>query len=411
MPTDWLLALLDVAAIAAIAWLGGAVVRRLHQPSIVGEMAAVFGAGLLLGGQIADVVPGQQAEGRIAAIFPETAVTLVTGVGGLGLVLYMLLVGITIDPSRMRERAGAIVLLASATVGAMLALALVAGPLLADAGGWKPPGVGGGAFVLALAAALTANGLPIVARILEDRVMAHSLVGSVVILAGTFATALALIGAAVAISGGDAAAGGRVGVRVCAGLVLLALAFAISRARWFALGPGVAVAAVVGLAVASALAGDMLLSSLLIGPLLVGVAISRSGVTAAAVERLLGHVVRRVGLPVFLGLAALHTDLRALGSDAVAPVLALLGAVVALKLAAAYLAARTGGFEPTDARAIGALMQCGGVMTIAISLEVLQAHLIDVRMHATLTLIGLATTIAAGPLLPPAWRRRRPAFR
>jgi hypothetical protein len=51
-------------------------------------------------------------------------------------------------------------------------------------------------------------------------------------------------------------------------------------------------------------------------------------------------------------------------------------------------------------------MQCGGVMTIAISLETLHAHLIDTRMHATLTVIGLATTIAAGPLLPRA--RRRP---
>ena len=45
-------------------------------------------------------------------------------------------------------------------------------------------------------------------------------------------------------------------------------------------------------------------------------------------------------------------------------------------------------------------MQCGGVMTIAVSLDVLDAHLIGARMHATLTLIGLVTTIAAGPLLP-----------
>ena len=39
-------------------------------------------------------------------------------------------------------------------------------------------------------------------------------------------------------------------------------------------------------------------------------------------------------------------------------------------------------------------------MTIAISLDLLDAHVIGARMHATLTLIGLVTTIAAGPLLP-----------
>ena len=155
MHADWLLAVLDIAAIVAIAWVGGIAAQRLRQPRIAGEMAAIFLVGLLLGGRIADVVPGQHAEGRIAALFPEAAVTLVTIVGGLGLVLYMLLIGITIDRGPLRERAGATVALALAlaTAGAMLALALVAGPLLADAGGWKPDGVAQSAFVLALAGA------------------------------------------------------------------------------------------------------------------------------------------------------------------------------------------------------------------------------------------------------------------
>lgn len=352
-------------------------------------------------------MPGQQAEGRIAVLFPETAVTLVTVVGGLGLVLYMLLVGITIDLAPLRERAGAIVGLAVASVGAMLALALVVGPLLADAGGWKPAGVAQSAFVLALAAALGANGLPIVARILEDRAMAHSAVGSMVIVAATGATTLALIAAAIAISGGDAPAGGRVALRMGAGLALLALVLAVSRTCWFVLGPSVTVCVVAALAGATALAGDQLLASLLVGPLVVGVAVSKGGGTGIGLERCLGAAVRRVGLPVFLGLAALHTDLRELHSGVLAAVLALLAAVIAIKAGAVYAVARTAGFDSADARVLGALMQCGGVMTIAISLDLLEAHVIDTRMHATLTLIGLGTSIAAGPLLPRTEGRRR----
>jgi Kef-type K+ transport system membrane component KefB len=90
----------------------------------------------------------------------------------------------------------------------------------------------------------------------------------------------------------------------------------------------------------------------------------------------------------------------------IVPVLAILAAVIAIKLAVSYVAARIAGFESGDARAIGALMQCGGVMTIAISLNVLDARVIGVRMHATLTLVGLLTTALAGPLLPRAWHRR-----
>lgn len=408
MPPDWLLAVLDVAAIVVVAWLGGRLMRWLGQPRIAGEMAAVFAAVLLLGGRIADVVPGQQAGGRIGDLFPEAAVTLVTVLGGLGLILYMLLIGISIDPAPVRERASAIALLAATTIASMVALALVVGPLLIEAGGWKPAGVSDGAFVLALAAGLAANGVPIVARILEDRAMAHSAVGAVVIVAATCVTALALIGSAVAIDGGDVPAGGRVALRVGVGVLVLALVVALARWRRFALSPGVALVVVVVLAVLSGLAGDALLSSLLIGPLVIGLAVRAGGTTALAVERCLGGAVRRVLLPVFLGLAALHTDLRELGADVLAPVLALVAAVTATKLAVGIAAARVAGFDGGDARAVGALLQCGGIMTIAISLDVLDAGIIDGRMHATLTLVGLVSTIAAGLLLPRAWSRRRP---
>jgi len=402
VPPDGLLAVLDVAAIAVVAYLGGLLMQSLGQPRIAGEMAAVFAAGLLLGGQIADVVPGQQAGGRIADLFPDMAVAVVTVVGGLGLILYMLLVGITIDPERMRQRAGAIALLTVSAIGSMVLLALVGGPLLVAAGGWKPAGVSDGAFIIALAAALAANGVPIVARILEDRAMS-SAVGAIVIDAATCITGLALIGAAVAIDGGDVPAGGRVALRASVGLLVLALVLAVVRSRRFAVGPAVAVAGAVALAVLSGVAGDALLSSLLIGPLAIGVAVRKGGATALAVERCLGLLVRRVMLPVFLGLAALHTDLRELGADALAPALALLAMAIAIKPVVAYAAARAAGFAVADARAIGALLQCGGVMTIAISLDLLDAHVIDARLHATLTLVGLVSTIAAGPLLPRTW--------
>ena len=403
---NWLLAVLDVAAIAALAWLGGMLMQWVGQPRIAGEMAAVFAAGLLLGGQIADVVPGQDAGGRIGDLFPDAAVTLVTVVGGLGLILYMLMIGITIDPARMRERLGAIALLTASTIASMVLLALVAGPLFIEAG-WRPAGVSDGAFVIALAAGLAANGVPIVARVLEERAMAHSTVAAVVIVAATCVTALALIGSAVAIDGGDVPAGGRVALRVGVGVLVLALVLALARWQRFALPPVVALVGVVALAVLSGLVGDALLSSLLIGPLVIGVAIRTGGATALAVERRLGGVVRRVMLPVFLGLAALHTDLRELGADVLVPVLALVTAVTAVKLAVGCAAARVAGFDRADARAIGALLQCGGIMTIAISLDVLDAGVIDARMHATLTLIGLVSTLAAGPLLPLSWNRRR----
>ena len=191
--------------------------------------------------------------------------------------------------------------------------------------------------------------------------MAHSAVGSIVIVAATGATALALIAAAIAISGGDAPAGGRVALRVGAGLVLLALVLAVARRRWFVLGPSVTVGAVVALAVAAALAGDELLSSLLVGPLIVGVAVRTGGGTGVGLERVprrRGAARRPAGLPRARGAA--HRPARA-GLRRRSPrCWRLLAAVIAIKAGAGYAAARMAGFDAADARAIGALMQCGG---------------------------------------------------
>ena len=402
MPPDWLLVVVDLVLIVAVAQLGGTIAARLGQPRIAGEMLAVVCLGpTVLGGRIAEIVPGQSGHGAVNALFPEPVVSVLALVGGLGLVLYMLLVGITIDPAPLRRCAGAIGLLGAAIVGSTAAMALVAGPWLVEAGGWKPAGVAQGAFVLALAAGLAANGVPIVARILEERGLVRSAVGAVVIVSAACVTALALIASAVAIDGGDAAAGGRVGVRIAGGLLVLVVVLALVRARRLALPPAVAVAAVLALAVASAVAGDRLISSALIGPLVVGVAVPAGSAAARVVEAWLGYVVRRVLLPVFLGVAALHTDLRELG-DVLGPALAIIAAVMAIKLAVGHLAARLAGFDAGEARAIGALLQCGGIMTIAISLDVLQAGVIGLRLHATLTLVGLISTLVAGPLLARA---------
>jgi Kef-type K+ transport system membrane component KefB len=403
VPPDWLLAPFDVVAVAAVAWLGGTVMGWLRHPSIAGEMAAVFAAGLLLGGQIADVVPGRQAGGRIAELFPPAGVALITVVGGLGLILYMLLVGATIDPGPVRERAGTIAVLAATTTGAMGALAVVAGPLLADAGGWMPANIDRSTFVIALGAGLAASGVPIVARILEDRAMRHSPVGCIVIVAGTAVTALALLASAVAIDGGDAHAAGRGALRAGAASAALIVVVALAR-RWRPrITPTIGSAVVPAIALLAAMASDWLLSSLLIGPLVIGLLVRRAGPTAVVLERRLGWAVRRVGLPAFLGLAALHTDLHELRSGMLAAALLLVIAVVVIKLAIGYGVARLAGLASDDALATGALLQCGGIVTIAISLDLHEAAVIGPRMQAAFALIGLLTTVAAGPLLPRAW--------
>jgi Kef-type K+ transport system membrane component KefB len=406
--TDWLLAPVGLALIVAAAYAGAELATRLGQPRIAGQLIGVVFVGpTVLGGQIDGVVEGATASGAAGALFPAASVGVLAVVGSIGLILYMLLVGLTIQPRPMLRRAGTIALLTVTVSAGTAVVALVAAPWLREDGGWQGPSADGSAFALALAAALIANGVPVVARILEERGLLETELGAITISSAACITTLALVVAGVAVKGGDLGAAERLLLILAAAAALVAAATAIARSRTLPLAAPVAIALLLGLALAAGIAGRSLVGTALVGPLVVGICAPGTSAAAAFVQERLGRLVRDVLLPVFLGFAALHTNLRELGPDVLAPVAAILVAVTAVKLAAAYTTGRATGFARGDAGALAAMLQCGGIMTIAISLTVLDAGLITTRLHAALTLAGLLTTVAAGPLLRLARGRPR----
>jgi Kef-type K+ transport system membrane component KefB len=392
--SDWLLALAGVAIVVAVAYAGAQVATLLRQPRIAGQFVAVVLIGpTVLGGRIDD------------ALFPARSVDVLGVLGTVGLMLYMLLVGLTIDPAPLARRAGTIALLTISAVVSTVAVALVAGPWLRDAGGWMAAGAHGSEFVVALTAALVASGVPVVARILEERALLRTEVGAIVVTTSGLVTTLALVASGVAVKGGGAGTLERFGVILTVAALLVAVLVPLARANQQRLAGGAAVVLLLATALAAGIAGRSLLGTALLGPLVVGVFAEGGGTVAAGIERRAGLLVREVLLAIFLGYAALHTNLRELGPDLVT-VAAILGAVTAARLAAGYGAGRLAGFGHADAGTIAAMLQCGGVMTIAISLAVLDADLITTRMNAALTLAGLATTVIAGPLMGLARRGR-----
>jgi len=394
------LLLLDLALIVVVVRCGGALAVRCGQPRIAGQIVGAIVVGpTALGGQIDGVVDGAVASGLVGSVFPGAVVDALSLLGALGMILYMLLVGLTIDPLPMRRRVGPILAMSIGVIVSMALLALVAAPYLESDGGWKASGVTSLAFLLALVAGLAAQGVPITALILEERRMLTSEIGAIAIATGACVVTVALIVSGVAIQGGDAGALEHLLLIVGIAAVVVAIAAPLGRSRWVRLPPRVAVGVLLAIALASGIAGKGLIGTVLIGPLIVGIAVRNAGFSAVFLEEHLGAVVRGVLLPVFLGVAALHTNLRELRVEMLLPVAGLIAAVVLLKLGGATASARAVGLDRGQARVMGAMLQCGGVMTIAVSLDVLQAGIITTRTHAMLTLVGIVTTVTAGPLL------------
>ena len=398
---DALLVALDLALVVIAARCVGALAVRFGEPRIAGEMiGAILVGPTVLGGQIAGVVDGAVAGGTVGALFPAVGVDILTVVGSVGMILYVLLVGMTIEAAPMARRAGTILLQALAVFAAAGVVGVLAASWLGSGGGWRGPDATALAFGLGLSAALATQGIPIASRILEERGFMRTEIGATIIAIGASVTTLALVIAGVAIRGGDRAAVAELALIVAAGAIVVAIAAPLGHSRWMRLSPRLAVAVLLAIALGAGAAGEALLGTVLIGPLVVGIAVRSAGFSATFLEARLGTLVRGVLLPVFLGVAALHANLRELlHADALPQALAIVATIIVAKTAVAVAGARAAGFDRREGLVVGALIQCGGVMTIAISLDLLHAGIVTTRTHALLTLVGLVTTLIAGPML------------
>ena len=97
-----MLLLLQLVVLLAAAKLCGALVRRIGQPAVVGEMAA----GLLLG----PLVFGAWWPQAHATLFPAASLPVLSGLGTLGVTLFMFIVGAELrapEGSRRQVRAAA----------------------------------------------------------------------------------------------------------------------------------------------------------------------------------------------------------------------------------------------------------------------------------------------------------------
>jgi predicted Kef-type K+ transport protein len=157
-----------VLATLAATRITGAVARRLGQPRVIGEMLA----GILLGPSVL----GWFAPGIEAALFPTGGLSHLNALGQFGLILFMFLVGLAVDLGELRHRGHAAVLISH--VG--IAVPVFLGVLLATKmyGRLSPPGVSFPVFALFLGAAMSITAFPVLAKILAERGMLRSPVGT-----------------------------------------------------------------------------------------------------------------------------------------------------------------------------------------------------------------------------------------
>ena len=161
--------LTQIIAILAMAGLFRRLFRRLGQPPVMGEMVA----GIVMGPSVLGLVHPP----AVAFLFPATSMETLRQLSQIGVVLFMFIVGMELNVRQLKEKGSAAVMISHASIivpfllGTALSLFLYRD--------LAPSGTSFNAFALFIGVAMSITAFPVLARILEDRNLTHTTLGSI----------------------------------------------------------------------------------------------------------------------------------------------------------------------------------------------------------------------------------------
>lgn len=391
--------ILQATAIIALSRVFGRAALWAGQPLVVAEMVV----GIVLGPSLL----GLLAPAAEAALFPRSSLPALGVVSHVGLMLFMFLVGLKLDPRALHGRARASVIISNAGILVPFALGALAAYLLFPL--VMPRSASAATFALFLGVSMSVTAFPVVARILQERRLLGSKVGAIVVAcaAADDAAAWCLLAFVVAIARSDGVNAALWTTFFAAAFVAVALLvvrplaakLAHGAAEGFRATPNL-IAAVLCLLLLSSWLTEVIGIHALFGAFMAGAILPRrGGVSAMLVERL-EDIVVVFFLPLFFAYSGLRTHIGLLDT----PTEWLLCVVViviacAAKLGSAALAARLCGLGWRESSAIGVLMNTRGLMELVILNIGLDLEVMSPTVFTIMVIMSLVTTLMTSPLL------------
>lgn len=392
-----------LVACRVVGWLGK---KLLGQPQVVGEMIA----GVVLGPSLLGLLfPGLQG-----AIFPKETKNVLYAGAQLGVGLYMFLVGTTLRLDHFRTKAKSASFVSMAGIAAPFAIAVLITPLLLPVPGLFAPGISQANATLFLGACIALTAFPMLARIINERGLANSSLGTLSLTAGAFDDACSWCVLAIVL----ATFGGGAGVAILAigGGLAWALFVLLAGPRILApLGRKVeregelslsSFALVMIAFCVSAFLMDVVGIHAIFGGFILGAVMPR-GLLTEEIKRKLEPLTVVLLLPMFFTYSGLNTRMDMVNSASLLLIaLGILAASILAKGGACYLAARLSGEDNRTALGIGALMNSRGLMELIIINIGLQKGIIGPTLFSMLVLMAIVTTMMASPLFELFYGRK-----
>ena len=384
--------------VASCRIVGRAAQKFFGQPQVVGEMIA----GVILGPSLF----GAMAPELQALLFPPESKSMLFVGAQLGVGLYMFLVGLGFDRGQFRNNAKSAAAVSFAGMAAPFAVAILITPWLLSTPDLFMPGVSRFQATLFMGAAIAITAFPMLARIIHERGLSGTPLGTLSLSAGAIDDAFAWAVIAIVLASLGAGPQGAI-LAIGGGIAFAAFMITIGPRLLAPLGrmaerEGEISHALLAITLVafllSAFAMDAIGIHAVFGGFLLGTAMPR-GMVADGLRKQLEPFTVVFLLPMFFTYSGLHTELLMVNSVSLIGIaLATLAASILAKMGACYAAARLTGQDHATAMGIGALMNARGLMELIIINIGLQRGIIGPTLFAMLVVMAIVTTLMASPL-------------
>jgi len=400
------LVLIEVLIVIGLSRLMGLGFQKIHQPLVIGEIVA----GIMLGPSLLGLVAPDLA----GALFPAEAVPFLNVLSQVGLIFFMFLIGLELDPKYLKGQMDIAIVTSHVSIlvpfalGTLLALLLY--PLLSDAS------VSFTAFTLFLGSAMSITAFPVLARIITEHNLQGTRLGTLALTCAAVddVTAWCLLALAIAVASTNSMVGALPTLAWSA--LYIALMVTVGRKllqrlsnyydRMDRLSQFTLAGIYMGVLV-SALITEIIGIHLIFGAFLLGAIMPKNGGLTHELAIKTEDFVLTFLLPVFFAYSGLRTQIGLLNTPRLWLICALVVAVAIVgKYVGTYIAARVNGIDHRESSSLGWLMNTRGLTELIVLNIGLNLNVISPVMFTMLVIMALVTTFMTAPLLEWTYPKR-----
>uniref|UniRef100_UPI003364CE70 cation:proton antiporter domain-containing protein n=1 Tax=Haliscomenobacter sp. TaxID=2717303 RepID=UPI003364CE70 len=400
--------LLQILTIIAMARLLAWVMNKIGQPTVVGEIVA----GILLGPSLL----GWVAPDFFGYLFAPSSLGNLQLISQLGLVLFMFIVGMELDLRILRNSALDVFFISQSSIIVPYFMGILLAWFLFQT--YAPAGISFLAFALFIGIAMSITAFPVLARIIQERGLNKTPLGSMAIAIAAVNDVLAwcILAAIIALVRSGSAQGALLTIGLSIGYVLFMVyvlkpLLARLANRFFSLETinRSVIAVIFFVVVLSSFLTEVIGIHALFGAFVAGVIIPQNEEFRHVITNKIEDLTVVLLLPLFFVFTGLRTQIGLLNTPELWQTCGLIVALaVAGKFIGSVIPARLSGLTWHNSIAIGALMNTRGLMELIVLNIGFDLGILSPAVFAMMVLMALATTFMTGPALNLLeWFQRR----